>query len=87
MKLYINYYEDTLNNAGYLDIVVYHASSTSNQENKNKNRQWNNLWFNLPCSESVTTRIGQSLLYLMDIHFPKNHTFNKIFERNNAKPS
>ena len=81
------YYEDTLNKAGYLDEVVYHAPSGSNQENKNKNCQRNVLWFNLPCSKSVTTRIGQSFLYLIDIHFPKNHTFNKIFNRNNVKAS
>ena len=56
------YYEDTLNKAGYLDKVVYHAPSASNQENKNKNRQRNVLWFNLPCSKSDTTRIGQSFL-------------------------
>ena len=81
------YYEDTLNKAGYLDKVVFHAPSASNQENKNKNCQRNVLWFNLPCSKSVTTRIGQSFLYLIDIHFPKNHTFNKIFNRNNVKAS
>ena len=81
------YYEDTLNKAGYLDKVVFHAPSASNQENKNKNYQRNVLWFNLPCSKSVTTRIGQSFLYLIDIHFPKNHTFNKIFNRNNVKAS
>ena len=33
------YYEDTLNKARYLDKVVYHTPSASNQENKNKNRQ------------------------------------------------
>ena len=65
------YYEDTLNKAGYLDKVVYHAPSASNQENKNKNCQRNVLWFNLPCSKSVTTRIGQSFLYLIDIYFPE----------------
>ena len=35
------YYEDTSNNAGYLDKVVYHAPRASNQENKNKNHQRN----------------------------------------------
>ena len=33
------YYEDTLNKAGHIN---------SNQENKNKNRQRNVTWFNLP---------------------------------------
>ena len=81
------YYEDTLNKAGYLDKVVFHAPSASNQENKNKNCQRNVLWFNLPCSKSVTTRIGQSFLYPIDISFLKKHTFNKIFIRNNVKAS
>ena len=65
------YYEDTLNKAGYLDKVVYHAPSASNQESKNKNRQRNVLWFNLLCSESVTIRIGESFLYLIDIYYQK----------------
>ena len=81
------YFEDTLNKAGYIDKVAYHAPSASNQENKNKNFRSNFVWFNLPCSKSATTRIGQSFLYLIDIHFPKNHTFNKIFNRNNVKAS
>ena len=81
------YYEDTLNKASYINKVAYHAPSTSNQENKNKNRQRNVIWFNLPCSKSVTTRIGQSFLYLADIHFPENHTFNKMLNRNNVKAS
>ena len=67
------YYEDTSNKAGNIN---------SNQENKNKNRQRNVTWFNLPCSNSVTTRI-----YLLNIHFPKSHIFNKIFSRNNVKAS
>ena len=81
------YYEDTLNKASYINKVVYHAPSTSNQENKNKNRQRNVIWFNLPCSKSVTTRIGKSFLYLIDIHFPKNRTFEKIFNRKDVKAS
>ena len=81
------YYEDTLNKAGYFDKVVYNVPSASNQGNKNKNRERNLLWFNLPSSKSVTTRIGQSFLYLLGIHFPKNYTFNKISNRNNVKAS
>ena len=65
------YYEDTLNKTRYLDKVVYHDPSASNQESKNKNRQRNVLWFNLPCSKSVTIRIGESFLYLTDIYSQK----------------
>ena len=46
------YYEDTWNKATYIDKVAYHVPSASNQENKNKNRQRNFVWFNVPCSKS-----------------------------------
>ena len=81
------HYEDTLNKAVYIHKVVYHAPSENNQENKNKNHQRNVIWFNISYSECATTRIGQSFLYLTDIHFPKYHTFKKIFNRNNVKVS
>ena len=81
------YYEDTLTKAGYINNLVYHTPSTSNQENKNKSRQRNVIWFNPPYSKSVATRIGQSFLHLIDTHFPKTHIFNKIFNRNKVKVS
>ena len=81
------YYEDTLNKAGYINNLVYHTPSTSNQENKNKSRQRNVIWFNPPYSKSAATRIGQSFLHLIDTHFPKTHIFNKIFNRNKVKVS
>ena len=81
------YYEDTLNKAGYINKLVYHTPITSNQENKNKSRQRNVTWFNPPYSKSVTTRIDQSFLHLLDIHFPKTNIINKIFNRNKAKVS
>ena len=81
------YYDDTLNKADYINTLVYHTPSASNQENKNKNRQQKLIWFYPPYSKSVTTRINQSFLHLLDIHFPKNHIFNKIFNRNKVKVS
>ena len=71
------YYEDTLNKAGYVDKLVFHAPSESNQENKHKNHQRNVIWFNPPYSKSVTARIDQSFLYQIDIHFAKSDTFNR----------
>ena len=77
----------TLNKAGYINQLVYHTHSTRNQENKNKSRQPNVIWFNPPYSKSVTTRIGQSFLHLLDTHFIKPHIFNKIFSRYKVKVS
>ena len=50
------YYEVTLNKAGYINNLVYHTPSTSNQENKNKSRQRNVIWFNPPFS---VTKVSQ----------------------------
>ena len=77
------YYGDTLNKAGYKNKIVYHASSASNQENKNKNRQRNVIWFNPPYSKSVPIFSTSKI----ESHFPKNHIFNKIFNRNKVKVS
>ena len=82
------YYEDTLNKeACYINKLAYHTQSAINQENKNKNRKRNVVWFNPPYSKSVTTRIGQSFLHLLDTYFPKKHIFNKIFNRNKVTVS
>ena len=83
------FYEDALNKADYINKLVYHTPSASNQENKNKKRQQNVTWFNPPYSKikSVTTKIGQFFLHLLDTHFPQKNIFNKIFNRNKIKVS
>ena len=43
--------------------------------------------FNPAFSKSVSTKIGKSFLSLLDLHFPKNHIFNSIFNRNKIKVS
>lgn len=49
---------------------------------------WRNvIWFDTPYAKNVTTRIGRSFLNLIDTQFPKNHTFNKILNRNKIKVS
>ena len=44
------YDEDTLNKADYINKLVYHTPSASNQDNKNKKRHRNVIWFNRPYS-------------------------------------
>ena len=41
------------------------------------------IWFNLPFSKNVTTKRGRYFLNLLDKHFPQDHKFHKIFNRNN----
>ena len=60
----------------------------TNQNSKNKiNRKRNIFWFNPLFSKSVSTKIGHYFLNLLDKHFPKNHKFHNIFNRNNVKVS
>ena len=83
----ILYYEDTLSQASYINKLVYHALSSSNLEKIKKNCLRNFILFNPPYSKIVTTRLGHSFLHLTDTHFPKYHTFNKIFNKNKEKVS
>ena len=64
------------NNTSYfaVSLVIYRALRVSNEKNKNKNRQPNVIWFNLPCSKSVKIKIDQSFAHRIDTHFPKKNT-------------
>ena len=73
------------------------ALISSGQDNKLKFDQNKNLpkrtrkrkiiWFNQPISMSVQTNIGKIFFKLIDQHFPKNHKYHKIFNRNILKMS
>ena len=52
-----------------------------------KNRQRNIIWCNPPYSMNVQTNIGREFLNLVSKHFPKNHRYSKIFNKNNMKVS
>ena len=43
------------------------------------------LWFNPPYSKTVKTKFGKFFLQLIKKHFPKEHKFHKIFNRNALK--
>ena len=61
--------------------------ATHTTQNSRKNRQRNIIWFNPPNSMNIQTNIGREFLNLVDKHFPKNHPYNKIFNKNNIKVS
>ena len=52
-----------------------------------KNKQHNIIWFNPPFSKNVSTNIGCTFLKLVDEHFSKKSTLNRIFNRNTLKVS
>ena len=80
------YYEQCLSNCGYKQKLNYRDPTSPNIITKRK-RQRNILWFNSPYSKTVKTKIGKFFLQLIKKHFPKEHTFHKIFKRNTVKLS
>ena len=79
------YYQDALAKSGHTYELKYNPSVTS--ENGRRRRQRKIIWFNPPYSKIVTTNIGKKFLNLIDKHFPRDHKFHKLFNRNNVKVS
>ena len=80
------YYEKYLSNCGYREKLNYCDPTSPNLIRKRK-RQSNILWFNPPYSKTVKTKIGKFFLQLIKKHFPKEHKFHKIFNKNTLKLS
>ena len=82
------HYESALKQSGH-DKELIHTEHkkpvTHTIQNSRKNRQRNIIWFNPPYSMNVQTNIGREFLNLVSKHFPKNHRYNKIFNKNNIK--
>ena len=51
------------------------------------NRKRNIIWFNPPYSQNVKTNVGRAFFALMSKHFPNQHAYHKLFNRNNLKLS
>ena len=80
------YYNNILSSSGYKEKINYSNKNQKNNNN-NKNRKRNIIWFNPPYSKNVKTNVGAMFLKLLRKHFPKNHKYNKIFNKNNVKVS
>ena len=50
-------------------------------------RKRNNIWSTPSFSKNVATNVGKYFLNLINKHFPKNHKFSKIFNKNTLKLS
>ena len=84
------HYESALKQSGHDEELIYIERKkpvTHTVQNSRKNRQRNIIWFNPPYSMNVQTNIGREFLNLVSKHFPKNHRYNKIFNKNNIKVS
>ena len=84
------HYESALKQGGHDEKLMYTERknpATHNAQNNRKSRQRNVIWFNPPYSMNVQTNIGSEFLNLVRKHFPKNHRYKKIFDKNNVKVS
>ena len=77
------YYEKCLKNSGYKTKLQYQQPKENNQNKKKRKRTI--IWFNLPYSKSIKTNIGRIFIKLISKHFPPNHKFVKIFNKNTIK--
>ena len=76
------YYQDSLARSGHTHELTYNPPTVRQRQRKRKI-----IWFNPPFSKIVETNIGKQFLLLVDKHFPRNHKFRKIFNRNTIKVS
>ena len=79
------HYEENLLQCEYNKKVTYKLTDTKNQKHSRHKRKI--IWFNPPFSKNVSTKTGKPFLSLLDLHFPKNHIYNSIFNRNKIKVS
>ena len=75
-------YENALKNSGFKEKLEF-----KNNEKTKRNRKRKIIWFNPPFDINVSTNVGKQVLSLVKKHFPKNHKFHKIFNRNTIKVS
>ena len=75
----VPYYEQYLPNCRYKENLNYGDYKKEMTEK--------NFTVNPPDSKTVKTRIGKLFLQLIKNHFPKEHKFHKIFNRNTLKLS
>ena len=83
-------YNESLIKSGYKETLTYcpdeEEENTDNRKRR-KNRTRKIIWFNPPYNKNVKTNVAKSIIYLIHKHFPKEHTYHKIFNKNNVKVS
>ena len=77
-------YEDALQRSGFNTELKF--TPTTGQPARRRRRR-NKIWFNPPFCKTVKTNVGKIFLKLLDKHFPHDHMFHKIFNRNTVRIS
>ena len=78
-------YDTALKASGYTESLIY--DKDKQPAPPRHNRQRNIIWYNPPYSKNVKTNIGSTFLKLISKHFPKQHKYHKLFNKNNVKVS
>ena len=78
----IKRYKHAFKESGFSETLKYIAPTTNIEQ---KYRKLKIIWFNPPFFRSVKSNIGRIFLRLISKHFPRNHTMQKIFNRNTFK--
>ena len=84
------HYEDALKRSGHNVALRYADNSdhtNSSTQRTHRSRKRNIIWFNPPFSKNVKTNVGKIFLGLIKKHFPKDHRYHKIFNKNTVKVS
>ena len=77
-----NNYEEALHKSGFKNKLKFQTIKP-----KKKIRKRKIIYFNPPYNENVNFNLGKQFISLIDKHFPKDHKFHKIFNRNTIKLS
>ena len=76
-------YEEALASSGHPSNLEYQPPV----QGRKRNRHRAVTWFNPPFCSSVKTSIGKKFLQLVKRHFPENHRYASIINRNTVKIS
>lgn len=78
-------YEEALKKSGFNNNMLYTDPTTKKEKHRRVRK--NIIWFNPPYDQNVATNVAQRFLKLIDMHFPQDHKYHRLFNRNTIKVS
>ena len=79
-------YNEALAKSGFSETIQY-SPTVGTSAKKKQTRSRKVIWFNPPYNSAVSTNIGHKFLRLIAKHFPQEHKYAKIFNKNSVKVS
>ena len=80
-------YEIALRASGFDKELKFNPSTGKGERERKRIRKRHVLWYTPPYSMNVKTRIGGSLFFILNKHFPKGSELHKLFNKNTIKIS